>query len=155
MILIKIGLILILVGAICFLLKEFIPEKKEIKYLVSPVVFNGFNDILSRYIAGTHKEFICVDIWHLFPVINGEPNPYREEALNVIRLAWPNENNFPEIYNHPTFNKQNSTHMSSWWQWHRSDSEQTKIVMQEKIKFLRLLVKRLRIRKAGWDFDPY
>lgn len=123
-----------------------------------------FNDILSRYIAGTHKKFICVDIGHLLPMINGESNPYREEALEVMLLAWPSENNFSEMYNHPTFNKQNNSQLSSWWQWHRSE-EQEKIVMQQKIKFLELLVERLTIinEKEGLprmphkncNFDPY
>lgn len=158
MILVGIGLAIILARIIYIFLaiKKLLPKKeKKIKYLVSPVVFNVFNDILSRYIAGTHQEFICVDIGDLLPMINGESNPYREEALEVMRLAWPSENNFSEIYNHPTFNKQNGIHLSSWWRWHRSDKEQEKIVMQQKIKFLELLVKRLKVRKSGWDFDPY
>lgn len=92
---------------------------------------------------------------YLLPITDGKRNPYREEALEIMQKAFPTESNFSEIYNHPTFRKENPLRHASWWQWHRSDKEQEKIVIQEKIKFLKLLVKRLKVRKSGYDFDPY
>jgi len=100
-------------------------------------VIKIFEEILSKFKSGLESNpFICNNLNH-FRMTN-EDITLRSLALKTLNDNRPTTILFPEIYKHPSF-----MGSISWWAGNR-DSTYINVVRPEKIKYLELLIAKLK-----------
>lgn len=99
-----------------------------------------FEKVLTRIKNDTTSEYICVDVRDICE----RGTPLEMYTSDLIHKNKPTKKQrFPEIYNHKTFK---GTY--SWWDW-KGDEEYQTTIKPQKIKYLELLIKKLKDEEAS------